>query len=58
MGFTSILSQLHKTNNDNNTVMPTCTEAQINLGNLQLTGHTKCSKHKLVKKYESKGTGI
>jgi hypothetical protein len=40
--------------------MPTCTEAQINSENLnlQLTGHTKYSKHKLVKKYESKGTGI
>jgi len=40
--------------------MPTCIEAHINLGNLnlQLTGHTKYSKHRLVKKYESKGIGI
>ena len=36
MVFTSILSELNKTNN-NNIDMPTCTEAQINLGNLQPT---------------------
>jgi len=35
MVFTSILSELHKTNNNNNTDMHTCTEAQINLGYLQ-----------------------
>jgi len=37
MVFTSILRELHKTDNNNNIDMPTCTEAQINLGNLQPT---------------------
>jgi hypothetical protein len=37
MVFPSISSELHETNNNNNIDMPTCTEAQINLGNLQPT---------------------